>query len=112
MTPAVPPLPTPWNLPFQVVAGSQTSILTAGDIVAVTRQNAGRLGSAALPGGVYEPAGMDWVPVTVVIGSINVASWSQVIGAAPAIAGIDRPAAAHRRQMDLCENNFFIGRTS
>src|SRR6185312_6594992 len=43
MEPAVPPLPTPWNLPFQVWSGSQTSNRIAGLVVAVTRQNAGRL---------------------------------------------------------------------
>jgi hypothetical protein len=55
MTPAQPPLPTAWNLPFHAVsaaaapsargAGSQTSILMSeslvGVSVAATRQNAG-----------------------------------------------------------------------
>src|SRR3954451_2187543 len=43
MTPAQPPLPTAWNLPFHPLAGSQTSILMSeslvGVSVATTRQN-------------------------------------------------------------------------
>src|SRR5579862_3682570 len=43
MTPAQPPLPTAWNLPFHPLAGSQTSILMSeslvGVSVAATRQN-------------------------------------------------------------------------
>src|SRR5208282_1977635 len=46
MTPAQPPLPTDWSLPFHPDAGSHTSILTSESLegvkVAVTRQNAGR----------------------------------------------------------------------
>src|SRR4249919_2135742 len=43
MTPAQPPLPTAWNLPFHPLAGSQTSVLMSeslvGVSVAATRQN-------------------------------------------------------------------------
>src|ERR1022692_2637294 len=46
MTPAQPPLPTDWSLPFQPDSGSHASILISESIegvnVAVTRQNAGR----------------------------------------------------------------------
>src|SRR5579859_335208 len=49
MTPAHPPLPTAWNLPFQFAAGSQISTLMSesavGVSVAATRQNSGALNS-------------------------------------------------------------------
>ncbi len=47
MLPAQPPLPTPWNLPFQPEAGIHTSTLMSesdeGVSVALTRQKAGTL---------------------------------------------------------------------
>ena len=43
--PPIPAVPTPWNLPFQPVAGIHTSILISesllGLVVAITRQKAG-----------------------------------------------------------------------
>src|SRR4051812_29410462 len=50
--PAFAPLPTPWNLPFQLSSGSQTSNLTAGLVTAATRQKAGSPVMACDPGGV------------------------------------------------------------
>src|ERR1035437_3148357 len=54
MTPAQPPLPTDWSLPFQPDAGIHTSILISESVegvnVAVTRQNAGRRLNCAAEG--------------------------------------------------------------
>jgi hypothetical protein len=55
MTPAHPPLPTAWNLPFQCSTGSHTSISIAesgdGFSIAATRQCAGSMigGAAGAP---------------------------------------------------------------
>src|SRR5579862_3862897 len=53
MTPAQPPLPTAWNLPFQPLVGSQTSTLISeslvGLMVAATRQNSGRSPKGFVP---------------------------------------------------------------
>src|SRR5262245_58202546 len=55
MTPAHPPLPTAWNLPFHALAeaGSQTSTLMSeslvGGNVAATRQNSGSAGYGFRP---------------------------------------------------------------
>jgi len=47
MTPAQPPLPTAWNLPFHPVVGNQISTLMSESLVGVnvaaTRQKSGRL---------------------------------------------------------------------
>src|SRR5882762_11635846 len=47
MTPAVPPLPTIWNLPFQPSLGIQTSNCTAGLVTPATRQ----IGTGSVPTG-------------------------------------------------------------
>src|SRR5229473_1208908 len=83
MTPAQPPLPTPWNLPFQPLAGSHTSTLISesdvGLMVAATRQKSASslYGLAALvpasrsPGGENWPAGTTWAIVMVVSLSVS-----------------------------------------
>src|SRR5690349_12902624 len=66
MTPAQPPLPTPWNLPFQELAGSHTSTLMSesdvGLIVTATRQKSGRslYGLAPRPAACCAPGGRNW----------------------------------------------------
>src|SRR6266705_1114861 len=86
MVPAHPPLPTPWNLPFQPDAGIQTSILMSESLdgfrVAATRQNAGRLrkacaaaGRGAAPptgaGGVNSPASTAFANVIAAPGRVR-----------------------------------------
>src|SRR5579871_3381986 len=70
----MPAVPTPSNSPFQPVAGNHNSILMSESLlglnVAVTRQNAGRLLSAAAaasppPAGLNAPAATDWADVIV-----------------------------------------------
>src|SRR6266702_1789903 len=64
MTPAVPPLPTIWNLPFQPSLGIHTSNCTAGLVTPTTRQ----IGAAIVPTGFgFTPAGSISVSVIVVI---------------------------------------------
>src|SRR5262245_52411327 len=84
MTPAVPPLPTPWNFPFHVVIGNQTSKRTAGFVSATTRQNAGRLLSACDPGGVNDGPAISATDSIVVSGS---AAFVSAAHCAPVIAG-------------------------
>src|SRR5258708_2134352 len=63
MTPAVPPLPTIWNLPFQPSLGIHTSNRTAGVVTPTTRQ----IGTAIVPTGFgFTPAGSISVSVIVV----------------------------------------------
>src|SRR5437899_12523548 len=63
MTPAVPPLPTIWNLPFQPSLGIHTSNCTAGVVTPTTRQ----IGAAIVPTGFgFTPAGSISVSVIVV----------------------------------------------
>src|SRR3989442_421636 len=63
MTPAVPPLPTIWNLPFQPSLGIQTSNCTAGLVTPATRQ----IGTGSVPTGAgFAPAGSISVSVIVV----------------------------------------------
>src|SRR5258706_1307523 len=63
MTPAVPPLPTIWNLPFQPSLGIHTSNCTAGLVTPTTRQ----IGTAIVPTGFgFTPAGSISVGVIVV----------------------------------------------
>src|SRR5262245_56508657 len=78
MVPAQPPLPTAWNLPFHVWAGSQTSILMSeseeGVSVAATRQNAGNCltcctAAGPVPGRLNPPAGTIWAKVIDVFAS-------------------------------------------
>ena len=78
----MPPLPAVWNLPFQVSAGSHTSKLTAGSLVAVTRQNAGTSSGRAAPGGVNSPAGTASASLIVVSGSASPASAPHAAGSA------------------------------
>src|ERR1700733_1805398 len=110
MDPVHPPLPTPWNLPFQPSVGSHTSILISesllGRSVAATRQKAGRLfgemGNGMNPPGgmVKAPAATVWAKVMVVSGSFNAARLSQEAArrcAAPKIArAAKRAVKVHR----------------
>src|SRR5262249_27476354 len=67
MTPAQPPLPTAWNLPFQPFAGSHTSILISqsdeGLSVAATPQKSGRAleGVPPLPPVCLSPGRENWL---------------------------------------------------
>src|SRR5262245_41021104 len=88
MMPAVPPLPTPWNLPFHVVIGSHTSYRTDGFVTATTRQNAGRLFSAGVPGGVKDG------PVTSAADSIAVSVNTRFFSAAHCAAATLTAACA------------------
>src|SRR4051812_48403794 len=89
MTPAVPPLPTSWNLPFQPCVGSHTSNCTAGLVTPTTRQ----IGSATVPTGFgLAPAGSSCARLIVVSGSASAASAAQVFGCAADAA----PAASAR----------------
>src|SRR5438105_984324 len=71
MVPAQAPLPTDSRLPFQLAAGSQTSILISesatGWSVAEIRQKAGRdlYWSTPLPPGLNAPAATVWAAVIV-----------------------------------------------
>src|ERR1700676_5372581 len=77
MSPFQPPLPTAWNLPFQLDMGSQVSVLMMesreGVRVNATRQNAGRSANsvAALAGGVNCPAGTTCAEVTDAFGRVS-----------------------------------------
>ena len=88
MKPAVPPLPIPTNLPFQIL-GNQTSKRIsdpgAGVIVPATRQNDGKPaygggapggvgGPNAPAGGTKAPAAISSAAVMVVVGRFNFAS--------------------------------------
>src|SRR5580704_7917230 len=87
MMPAQPPLPTIWNFPFQLSAGSHNSILMSesaeGFRVAATRQCAGSITGGCAParpgacGGCQGPAGTDSTAVSVVAGSDSERSCSQ-----------------------------------
>src|SRR3954464_3794049 len=79
MTPAVPPLPTSWNLPFQPCVGSHTSNCTAGLVTPTTRQ----IGSATVPTGFgLAPAGSSCARLIAVSGSASAASAAQLCGLA------------------------------
>src|SRR6267143_4355089 len=70
MTPAVPPLPTIWNLPFQPVLGIHTSNCTAGFVTPTTRQ----IGTGSVPTGFgLAPAGRSSASVIVVSGMLTAA---------------------------------------
>src|SRR5216684_3110172 len=70
MTPAVPPLPTIWNLPFQPVLGIHTSNCTAGLVTPTTRQ----IGTGSVPTGFgLAPAGRSSASVIVVSGMLTAA---------------------------------------
>src|ERR1700692_1052029 len=72
----------PWNLPFQLEEGSQTSKRMSeseeGFIDPAMRQKAGRLAIGLAPGGVNSPAGRDSAMVIVLFGSARAARVSQV----------------------------------
>src|ERR1035441_5452977 len=82
MEPAKPPVPTPWNLPFQLEAGIQTSNWISesddGLMTPATRQKAGRLDRALPAGGVKLPAGTDSARVMEVAGRSSLFRVSQV----------------------------------
>src|ERR671936_2784123 len=106
MTPAAPPLPTNWNLPFQSAAGSQTSKRIAGATVPSTRQNAGTVKGVVLPGGVNGPAGTAVTAVMLVSGRARLVKVSSAHGAAAATGGMraaipSRATASTRRMRDL-----------
>src|SRR5579864_6957108 len=98
ISPAQPPLPMPMNLPFQLAAGIQTSILisesAAGLITAFTLQEAGvratdaalgaantEPGAAVRPrntvGGANSPTPTASTLITVVSGSFSCSSFAQ-----------------------------------
>src|SRR6185503_3648620 len=77
MLPARPPLPTPWNLPFQVSVGSQTSNWIFGATVPATRQ----IAVGMVPTGFgLTPAGRVCASVMVVSGSDRLSKSSQCTG--------------------------------
>ena len=91
ISPDQPPFPSPMNLPFQSVAGIQTSNLMSESFVGLispaTRQKAGKLSNGGPGienglGSVNVPAGSDFATVIVVSGRVSAARLSQV--AAPA----------------------------
>src|SRR5262245_54988825 len=90
--PARPPLPTPWNFPFQSAVGIQTSNRFAGAITPCTRQ----IGRAMLPTGAeFEPAGSDSTSMMVVSGRLRSSKVRGVQGAVVAAtsAGASAPVA-------------------
>src|ERR1019366_6416420 len=98
MEPAKPPLPTPWNLPFQLETGIQTSNWISesddGVMTPATRQKAGRLGMALPLGGVKLPAGTDSARVMDVAGRSSLFRASQVWAAGAADASWMQAATA------------------
>src|SRR6266545_3597698 len=78
MTPAQPPLPTAWNLPFQPLPGSQTSTLISesleGVSVADTRQNSGRFWYGLAPAPDRSP-GVENVPAGTSCAAVMVVSF-------------------------------------
>src|SRR2546425_1173786 len=91
ISPDQPPFPTPMNLPFQSIAGIQTSNLMSESFVGLispaTRQKAGKLsnggpGNANGLGGVNVPVGSDFARVIVVSGKVSAARLSHVAASA------------------------------
>src|SRR5213594_399066 len=83
MAPAKPPLPMPWNLPFQPELGIQTSSLISesleGFSVMDTRQKAGTsLRSGGPSGGLNGPGGTDCAALTAPPASLSVDRLSHV----------------------------------
>src|SRR5579859_6572778 len=118
MDPVHPPLPTPWNLPFQPSMGSQTSILMSESLlrrkVAAMRQKAGRL-AGETEAGMNPPAGMlnapaatVWAMVIVVSGNLRDARFSHV--AAGAAAGQRATAAKTVHRFDSMFESIIYGR--
>src|SRR6266516_3553054 len=94
MTPAVPPLPTIWNLPFQPSLGIQTSNCTAGLVTPATRQ----IGTGMVPTGAgFAPAGRSSERVIVVSAMLSLLLRSaQAMGfAASAGVAASAPAASN-----------------
>ena len=85
MTPAVPPLPTSWNFPFQLVpVGIHTSNCTAGLVTPTTRQ----IGTGSVPRGLgLRPAGRSSASVIVVSGMLTAALRSAHATGCAAAAG-------------------------
>src|SRR2546426_3323597 len=85
MTPAVPPLPTSWNFPFQLVpVGIHTSNCTAGLVTPTTRQ----IGTGSVPTGLgLAPAGRSSASVIVVSGMLTAALRSAHATGCAAAAG-------------------------
>src|SRR2546426_8048853 len=84
MTPAVPPLPTIWNFPFQPVLGIHTSNCTAGKVTPTTRQ----IGTGSVPTGFgFAPAGRSSASVIVVSGMLTAALRSAHATGCAAAAG-------------------------
>src|ERR1700737_1256381 len=86
MEPANPPLPTPWNFPFQPELGSHTSNAISesldGLITPAPRQKAGSFSIAPPPGGLKDPPATDSAVVMVVPARPSVARLSHVAAAA------------------------------
>src|SRR5437867_3646458 len=103
MEPANPPLPTPWNLPFQPEAGSQTSSLISesldGFSTSETRQNAAVTSIGRLSGGVNEPAATDCALEMAALGNATLARSSHV--AAKAAACLRFPSIAPRASENM-----------
>src|SRR5258708_40108062 len=85
MTPAVPPLPTIWNFPFQPLLGIHTSNCTAGLVTPTTRQ----IATGNVPTGFgLAPAGRGSASVIVVSGitaalrSAHAIGWAAAAGRA------------------------------
>ena len=89
-------------MPFQPSVGSQTSKLTAGCVVAATRQKPGSSSAWFAPGGVNAPAGTVSARVMVVLANVTPVRVSQAIGpdtsavpdAAVVVAASPEPHAA------------------
>src|SRR6188768_4529062 len=106
MLPFQPPLPTIRNLPFQLAAGSHTSILMSesavGLSVAATRQKAGRSANGLPPrppGCENAPAATASAAVIVAAGSASDARLSHVaacVDAAVRVEKIVNPKVARR----------------
>src|SRR5437899_11073333 len=85
MTPAVPPLPTIWNLPFQPSLGIQTSNRTAGLVTPTTRQ----IGTGMVPTGAgFAPAARSSARVIVVSAMLRLVLRSAQATGFAASAGI------------------------
>src|SRR5882762_7190876 len=115
MTPAVPPLPTIWNLPFQPSLGIHTSNCTAGLVTPTTRQ----IGAAIVPTGFgFTPAGSISVRVIVVSAMLSLVLRSaQAMGfaasdgiatSAPDTATAEKNARSGTRSHFVCCKPGFI----
>jgi len=82
MDPPNPPLPTPWNLPFQLASGIHTSILMSESVdglnVAATRQNADGWAICPVTGEENVPVATDCANVILVFGNESAWRLSQV----------------------------------